>query len=228
MSPAELIRRARVQAGLSQRGLARRARTVQSVVARIENGTTSPTWETLTGLLRAAGFELRATLARRPPTASPPPLDAQRLITTLARHEVRYVLIGAMAAQLRGSTRTARVAIITPSREAANVRRLVTALRELDARPYTESAAAGLPFDRDIQALAARRRPAEPGALWSLATSAGRLEVAFEPKGTTGYLYLIGDAASIEVFGARVDVVSRMPRKQRFTRLVLTRPPREA
>jgi transcriptional regulator with XRE-family HTH domain len=53
-------------AGLSQRRLARKARTAQSVVARIELSETMPSWETLTGLLRSAGFELRAELQRIP------------------------------------------------------------------------------------------------------------------------------------------------------------------
>ncbi len=63
---AALVRDARLRAGLSQRALARRAQTAQSVVARIERGQTSPTWETLTRLLAAAGFDLDASLAVRP------------------------------------------------------------------------------------------------------------------------------------------------------------------
>ncbi|HTY49642.1 MAG TPA: helix-turn-helix domain-containing protein [Steroidobacteraceae bacterium] len=54
-----------MRSGLTQRALARRARTVQSVIARIENGSTSPGWRTLEHLLRSAGFELQATLAPR-------------------------------------------------------------------------------------------------------------------------------------------------------------------
>jgi transcriptional regulator with XRE-family HTH domain len=53
---------ARARAGLSQRALARRAGTAQSVVARIELGATSPTTETLQRLVDAAGFELRVSL----------------------------------------------------------------------------------------------------------------------------------------------------------------------
>jgi hypothetical protein len=63
--PADLLRSARTKAGLSQRDLARRTGTAQSVVARIEQGATSPTWETLTRLLTAAGFELEARLGLR-------------------------------------------------------------------------------------------------------------------------------------------------------------------
>jgi transcriptional regulator with XRE-family HTH domain len=62
-SPAsDLLREARMRAGITQRELARRAGTAQSVIARIESGTTSPTMETLVGLLDAAGFALDASL----------------------------------------------------------------------------------------------------------------------------------------------------------------------
>ena len=59
---AALLRQARTRSGLSQRALARRAGTAQSVIARIERGQTSPTWETLERLLAAAGVELRPVL----------------------------------------------------------------------------------------------------------------------------------------------------------------------
>lgn len=65
-SPAALLRSARGRAGLSQRDLARKARTAQSVVARIELGETSPTWETLTRLLRASGHTLLAGIEKKP------------------------------------------------------------------------------------------------------------------------------------------------------------------
>lgn len=63
--PAKLLARAREAAGLTQRELARRAGTAQSVVARIEQGDTSPTWETLQRLIGSCGFELVADLRPR-------------------------------------------------------------------------------------------------------------------------------------------------------------------
>ena len=66
LSPSELLREARQRAGLTQRTLAERAGTAQSVVARIENGQTSPSTNTLLRLLEAAGFELRAELVLSP------------------------------------------------------------------------------------------------------------------------------------------------------------------
>lgn len=58
LDPSALLKRARKRAGLSQRALARRADTSQSVVARIELGTTSPTVSTLNRLLAAADQEV--------------------------------------------------------------------------------------------------------------------------------------------------------------------------
>ena len=60
-----LLLDARRRASLSQRQLARRARTAQSVVARIELGETRPSTETLERLVHAAGFELAVTLRSR-------------------------------------------------------------------------------------------------------------------------------------------------------------------
>ena len=57
-----ILRQARLRAGLTQRELAVRASTSQSVVARIEQGHTDPSTATLARLLAAAGFELRAEL----------------------------------------------------------------------------------------------------------------------------------------------------------------------
>lgn len=65
-SSGRLLREARSRAGLSQRELAERAHTAQSVVARIEGGQSSPSVETLSRLLAAAGFTYRAELAPRP------------------------------------------------------------------------------------------------------------------------------------------------------------------
>ena len=62
---ARLLLSARRAAGLTQRALARRARTSQSVIARIESGATSPSWKTLEHLLSRAGFDLQVSLTMR-------------------------------------------------------------------------------------------------------------------------------------------------------------------
>jgi transcriptional regulator with XRE-family HTH domain len=80
LTAAELLRSARARSGLTQRDLARRARTAQSVVARIEQGTTSPTWETLTRLLAASGFELEALVGLRAAEVSHMLSDVPRIL----------------------------------------------------------------------------------------------------------------------------------------------------
>ena len=80
-SPGQLLREARTRAGLTQRALARRARTSQSVIARIEGGVTSPSWKTLTRLLTAAGFDLHAQLDTRPTAGSHMLRDVARILS---------------------------------------------------------------------------------------------------------------------------------------------------
>jgi uncharacterized protein len=58
MQVADLIRSARLSAGLSQLALGRRAGTSQSAVARYESGASTPSLRTLERLLAAAGQEL--------------------------------------------------------------------------------------------------------------------------------------------------------------------------
>ncbi len=62
MGRADLIREARLRAGLTQAELAERARRDRSVVARWEQGAVAPSLETLLDLLHACGFDLPLTL----------------------------------------------------------------------------------------------------------------------------------------------------------------------
>jgi hypothetical protein len=129
------------------------------------------------------------------------PLDPEHLITTLARHHVRYVLIGAVAARLQGFPRATADADITPAADGDNLERLAAALRELNARVYTESVPDGLPFDCTAASL-------HRASLWNLVTDAGRLGVAFTPSGTDGYDDLMRDAVRFEVFGQTLMAAS--------------------
>jgi uncharacterized protein len=58
-SPQELLLEARRVAGLSQRGLARRAETSQPAIARYERGVATPSLKTLQRLVAACGQQLR-------------------------------------------------------------------------------------------------------------------------------------------------------------------------
>jgi hypothetical protein len=68
----DLLRLARVKAGLTQAALAERAGVAQALISAYENGRRQPTFPTLLRLLEAAGFELRMRLE--------PPDEQARLI----------------------------------------------------------------------------------------------------------------------------------------------------
>jgi hypothetical protein len=131
----------------------------------------------------------------------PAAFDPERIIRVLAAHRVEYVLIGALAARLQGFPRLTADADITPARSDANLERLAAAMRELDACVYTDGVPEGLPFDCS----AATLRRAE---IWNLATSAGRIDIAFKPSGTEGFDDLRKSAAVFEVFGVELLAAS--------------------
>jgi len=111
------------------------------------------------------------------------------------------VLIGALAARLQGFPRLTADADITPARDQENLNRLAAALRELDARVFTEAVPEGLRFDCSAQALSRAE-------IWNLVTLAGRLDLAFTPSGTAGYEDLIKGAVRFEVYGTELLAAS--------------------
>ncbi len=133
--------------------------------------------------------------------SSPAPLDPELLFTTLARHKVAYVLIGALAARLQGFPRLTADADITPARDRENLERLAAALSELNARVYTDTVPEGLAFDCNIAML-------ERSEMWNLVTAAGRLDIAFIPSGTKGFDDLRRDAVCFDVYGVELLAAS--------------------
>ena len=122
------------------------------------------------------------------------PLDPRRLFDALAHHGVQFVLIGALAARLQGFPRATYDADITPAKDRTNLDRLAAALRDLDARIYTEQIPEGLVFDCSAAMLAR-------ADIWNLVTNAGRLDLAFQPSGTNGYADLATNAVHFDLYG---------------------------
>lgn len=129
------------------------------------------------------------------------PFDPERIIRVLSEHRVAYILIGALGARLYGFPRVTADIDITPDRAADNLTRLAAALRELDARVFTDSVPEGLPFDCSPTTLAR-------GDMWNLVTAAGRIDVAFSPSGTGGYAELSRSANRFDVFATTIEVAS--------------------
>ena len=98
--------------------------------------------------------------------------DPERIIRELAKHGVRYVLVGATAARLQGFPRLTADADIAPANDSGNLRRLSAALRQLRARVFTESVPEGLQFSCDAETLS-RSNPA-PAISISIACTMAR------------------------------------------------------
>jgi len=124
----------------------------------------------------------------------PAPFDPERIFAALASQRVQFVLVGALAARLQGFPRLTADADVTPARTPDNLERLAVALRDLDARVFTDSVPEGLPFACTGAALGRAE-------LWNLVTAAGRVDIIFRPAGTNGYDDLRAGAVRFEIHG---------------------------
>jgi len=120
--------------------------------------------------------------------------DPERLLSALSEAEVRYVLIGGMAAVLHGDVGVTVDIDVVPERTAKNLERLAEALRSLGARIRREGAPEGLPFDCSAEFF----RNLPPESIVNMTTVAGDLDVCFCPSGTSGFDDLRRDAIDIE------------------------------
>lgn len=109
-----------------------------------------------------------------------PPFDPARILDTLARHEVRCVVIGGYAAVLAGVDVLTADIDITPASDPANLTRLAAALEELHAAIRVGAGQPSVPLPADPVLLARTE-------ILNLATDAGELDITFRPDGTDGY-----------------------------------------
>ena len=86
------------------------------------------------------------------------PLDRDRIIECLSRHEVEYLLVGGIGAQMHGATRPTRDFDSLPATSKENLDRLASAMRELNARlrveGMTDEESRALPLPLDAESLA--------------------------------------------------------------------------
>jgi hypothetical protein len=123
------------------------------------------------------------------------------LLAALNDHDVRFVLIGGFAAVIHGSPYVTTDLDIVPDPSRANLGRLSAALRDLDARVWTSGDPDGLTFAHTAESLARAQT-------WNLVTRHGRLDISFQPSGTTGFSDLARDAVHLTILDAEIDVAS--------------------
>jgi len=108
------------------------------------------------------------------------PYRPDKLLEVLEHHGVHFVVIGGLAAELRGSPYATRDVDVTPSRERANLGRLADALRDLDAKLRISGVEGPVEFPLDQHSF-------DWGTTWTFVTTHGFLDIALLPDGTRGY-----------------------------------------
>ncbi len=118
--------------------------------------------------------------------------DPVAMLRILRSHDVSFVLVGGVAARLRGAPLLTQDVDITPEASAANLKRLMTALEEMNARLRSAADPDGIDFPFDAKLLATK-------ALWTLTTEYGDLDLVLEPAGLGGFDEIAHGASPLRV-----------------------------
>lgn len=114
------------------------------------------------------------------------------MIRALNEADVRYILVGGLAATVHGSARATYDVDVVYDRSLGNLERLVGALGPL--QPYLRGAPPGLPFRFDVETL-------QRGLNFTLVTSLGALDILGEITGGGSFEALLPDTVTITLFG---------------------------
>jgi hypothetical protein len=126
-----------------------------------------------------------------------PPLDAERILRTLADHRVEYVLIGGLAVQTHGHVRTTNDADLIPAPNPANLARLAAALNALQARVINTG--------EEQTEINAKMLPRAP--IWQFVSRDGGIDVMHEVPGGEPYEELSERALRVRLGDIEVPVV---------------------
>ncbi len=124
--------------------------------------------------------------------------DPFAALHTLVEHGVRFVLIGGLAAALRGSPVVTGDVDVCHARDDDNLERLARALRELEARLR---GAPDAPLVLDAKTL-------RGGDHFTFTTNVGPLDCLGTPAGTEGFEDLDASATDEDLDGVRIRVAS--------------------
>ena len=140
-----------------------------------------------------------------------PEFDVERLLRVLDRHQVEYVIVGALAAVIHGAPVMTQDLDVMPQPGWANGRRLAEALAELRAVPFddplrvdprTGHVPEAPDFAYTAEALARHET-------WHLTTDAGLVDLNSSLSGIPGgYALVASRAHRREVFGLVVPVAA--------------------
>ena len=137
--------------------------------------------------------------------------DPDAILRTLDAHGVRFIVVGGLAGNLRGTADVTNDLDVCYARDRQNLERLAEALRELGAHFRGPDVPEDTPFQLDALTL-------RHGDSFTFATEAGAFDILGTPSGTTGFDDLDAGATSIDlgrglvVRVASLDDLMRMKR----------------
>lgn len=120
--------------------------------------------------------------------------DYKKLIPVLVTHQVKFVIIGGVAAVVHGSARLTFDLDVVYARDEENIMCLVQALKPYS--PYLRGVPPGLPFLFDQETV-------QRGLNFTLTTDLGNLDLLGEVVGGGTYEDLLPHSEEIEVFGVK-------------------------
>lgn len=130
------------------------------------------------------------------PGKSPQP---ERILEVLARHDVRHVVIGGVAAALQGSPYATYDLDVCPDTKPDNLDALARALRDLKALEWD-------PYKDDLVERDWNGEALNVDTTWLLMTKFGPLDLLMSPSATRGYPDLKRRSRTLEVHGVPVRV----------------------
>jgi predicted nucleotidyltransferase len=119
-------------------------------------------------------------------------MDLERLLAVLHEADVRFVIVGGVAATIHGSSRLTSDLDVIYARDPENLERLVSGVQPLE--PYLRGAPPGLPFRFDAETL-------RKGLNFTLTTTAGPLDLLGEVAGLGGYENALQHSVEVQLFG---------------------------
>jgi predicted nucleotidyltransferase len=129
----------------------------------------------------------------------PAKTDFQSVFRALASADVRFIVIGGIAAVLHGTARITYDVDVVYARDRENLRRVVAALKPF--APYLRGVAKGLPFVWDEQTVL-------NGLNFTLETTIGDIDLLGEVAGGGSYSELLPDSEPAMAFGFACRVVT--------------------
>jgi predicted nucleotidyltransferase len=120
--------------------------------------------------------------------------DFSRIIKLLANNDIKFILVGGVAANVHGSDRGTTDVDIVYARDSENLKRISEALSLYN--PYLRDAPPDLPFELDETTL-------EMGLNFTLVTDIGNLDLFGEIAGGGNFNDLLLFSNEIEVFNVK-------------------------